>query len=477
MSQGDKRVYLKAGQKNLPVRAGGDFLFLKEAIRPVRVLVDGQPIVMRPGAKQRIPRKEPGKLAFNSFDVDNLSDEFDMSVTFVVGVGDYDEQIFSGDVRTEPMTLTQQGPRPDSRKTLELIVQPAKMTTTTYVNGDTILERESGAPAHDLVSDVLFSAEDGLIGYNDISGDTLYLYDYELKKVRELSGLKCQSGTVPGDYCYHPTMGYLLLGGNYIGIKNKVYTADENLTVVAEISAGTVLSFDYSEQADAFAFLDSANDQILIYSGDFSTLLATIGHSSSNSEAIRYDPIDEKFYAYGNSGALKVVDPYDYSAVDYNIAYPLDNGLRRLTVKQKTAVGFSSDDAGRLRKVAAIDYTTKPEFEVYTNQIAEPLKNQRRVQTTASISAKEGEDGITLSGETVKALLETYFLRKVKGAYLDSVYSVNPGRGPRGNYQNHTSTGARTFALEGKTDSFEVYAPAKVQITIDSELTLGAFLV
>ena len=52
---------------------------------------------MEAGEKRRIPRTEPGKQAFDSFEVDNTSDVA-QSVTFVVGEGDYEKIIVSGEL-------------------------------------------------------------------------------------------------------------------------------------------------------------------------------------------------------------------------------------------------------------------------------------------------------------------------------------------------------------------------------------------
>ena len=96
-SQGEKKAYLEGNQKGYPVRAGGDFVYLRKAVFPVRVIIDGQPITMEAGEKRRIPRKEPGRQAFDSFEVDNTSDVA-QSVTFVVGEGDYEKVIVSGEL-------------------------------------------------------------------------------------------------------------------------------------------------------------------------------------------------------------------------------------------------------------------------------------------------------------------------------------------------------------------------------------------
>lgn len=97
MPQGDKRVYIEAGRENMPVRAPGDFIFLKECAREIQVIIEGQPVTMRRGDKRIVARREPGRMAFEGFDVSNPHDTA-LAVTFVVGDGDYNSQIVTGEI-------------------------------------------------------------------------------------------------------------------------------------------------------------------------------------------------------------------------------------------------------------------------------------------------------------------------------------------------------------------------------------------
>jgi hypothetical protein len=81
----------------LPVRAGGDFIFLKESARDIKVTVSGQTILMRRGDKRRFNRESFGEQAFGSFEVSNKT-EFDIRVVFVVGDGDYSSQVITGEL-------------------------------------------------------------------------------------------------------------------------------------------------------------------------------------------------------------------------------------------------------------------------------------------------------------------------------------------------------------------------------------------
>jgi hypothetical protein len=97
MSNSDIVLIIPAGVENLPVRAVGDFIFLKESARDIKVTVSGQSILMRRGDKRRFDRESVGRQAFETFEVSNNT-EFDIRVVFVVGEGDYSSQVVTGEL-------------------------------------------------------------------------------------------------------------------------------------------------------------------------------------------------------------------------------------------------------------------------------------------------------------------------------------------------------------------------------------------
>ncbi|WP_444957750.1 hypothetical protein [Microbulbifer sp. ZKSA002] len=108
-SHGDKPVYLPAGA-SINVQASGDFIFLRSADYPVRVILKSDPVTMEAGEKRRLDRdfEAPEMPAFTEFDVENTAD-VDQVVTFVVGMGDYDKVIIAGEVNISPYVNTVSG--------------------------------------------------------------------------------------------------------------------------------------------------------------------------------------------------------------------------------------------------------------------------------------------------------------------------------------------------------------------------------
>lgn len=444
----------------------------------MRVLVDGQPLIMRAGSKQRIPRTEPNRMAFEQFEVDNLDEDIPIQVVFVVGVGDYDETIISGNVRAESLVMTALGAKPDSRYTIDAIIQPGQLITKTLTQGDIILEKDSGLAAI-AGSDVVFHGELGLVAYQDAFSGDVQLYDTELNLVKTAPRIAPPSGNPANDFAYiEPLGGYVGLGGSFTGIKNKLYdNLGQEIMDLNPLGVDTLRRVAYVPKENLLVFSDSVNNKIIFTDIQGSVIVAEVAHSMGAGDPMRYDHIEGKVYSYGSSGSLKIIDPVDFSSTDHTVSYPLANGTSSpyWVVTQKRVIGFSADDKTRLRKVAGIDFTTKPSFEVYNSQF-DSLRKQTKIQTTAALSVSEKTDGVAVSGEVIKTILESYFMQKVESRYLDSVYSFDMGRGPKGNHQNVKTTGARTFALQGVKDNFEVFAPTKVRITIDSNVPLGAFL-
>ncbi|WP_299592705.1 hypothetical protein [uncultured Microbulbifer sp.] len=105
-SHGEAPVYLgpKAGK---PVQKPGDFIFLREAAFPVRVIVNGDPVTMEAGEKRRFDRSlgNPNIPAFDTFEIENTAN-FAQRVVFVVGTGDYEKIIVSGEMSVSAFVKT-----------------------------------------------------------------------------------------------------------------------------------------------------------------------------------------------------------------------------------------------------------------------------------------------------------------------------------------------------------------------------------
>ena len=213
-SQSEIVVTVKAGQTEMPVRAGGDFIFVKEAARNVRVIVDGQAINMGRGDKRRIERSEErklsGNLAFDSFEVSNLGDD-DLRLVFVVGEGDYNSQIVTGELSVSDYIQTNlSGTSKTNPTTLKKRVGLVSMVETPIVSG----EKQNSGEMPDLDGDgstacvfwhdgkfwamggskIGSFTKDSVGAYDEVK--TIDLTDVTLTNINHMRGAVCKHGNV-----------------------------------------------------------------------------------------------------------------------------------------------------------------------------------------------------------------------------------------------------------------------------------------
>jgi hypothetical protein len=148
MSQREIRITVPALQ-SIPVRAAGDFIFCQAAARPVTVRLNEQALTMRAGDKRRIERRpnDPKNPAFDIFELDNSASALPLAVTLIVGVGDFNSQIVSGELIVAPGIQTADGAyRTDTRHDLKLNIAVKKFAETADVSGDLKISG-SGSPS------------------------------------------------------------------------------------------------------------------------------------------------------------------------------------------------------------------------------------------------------------------------------------------------------------------------------------------
>jgi len=453
--------------------AVGEFIYLKAADFAVDVVINEKTTRMEPGDFRRLGSK------FRGINVKNPDPLRPVSVEVVVGFGEFDRKIVSGDIKSEPVLRTVDGVKPDSRSTIRFLVQPGNLATQALTNGDIIKEADSGLS--DIAgSDIVFLGETNLIAYQDAFSGDVQLFNSELELVTTATRIANPEGNPANDFAYiQPLGGYVGLGGTFIGIKNKLYDDQGNEIIdLNPLGVGTLRRVAYLPGVELLAFSDSDDNRIIFTNLAGTEIIAEVAQGVGAGDPLRYDPIENKLYSWGDSGSLKIIDPVDFSVIDHTISYPLASGTSSAywAVLQKRVIGFSVDDKSNLRKVAGTDFNTKPSFEVYPSTL-EALKKPVKIETTANISVIENTDGVEIKGETIKALLEHYFLKVIDDKYLDSIYLFEPGRGARGDFRGAVSSGARSFELQGIADNLTVFAPTEVAITFDSDLPKGANLV
>lgn len=120
----------------IQIRTAGDYIYCKFSDRPVRVMVDSEPVEMMTGDHWR-----PAG-GFENFEVENRDPENPVAVVFTVGRGDYSRQIIQGEVTISPGIRGADGAFvDDTRSTLALRVAFGNIVAQEIYAGDVLGER------------------------------------------------------------------------------------------------------------------------------------------------------------------------------------------------------------------------------------------------------------------------------------------------------------------------------------------------
>jgi len=494
MSQRDISKLLGVGE-TMPIQAAGDFIFLKESALPVRVLIDGQPIIMRAGDKRRLARNDANEMAFNGFEVENLSTTNPVQIVLVVGQGDYNSQIIHGTIETSAVTIGADGrSRPDTRFKLELGLLPFDTTIISYAEQQIIkigppIASDSGGEITSTNS-VVFEGPDGLVvvgsRYNGFNCDLVLVDPDTLEEVSrligwQLVGMHDHENGVAQDAGWSPVLGY------FKSYKSAIYQilgaglAVENHPKAFDLPFQcTSVCWDFkragiwglSETDGRLCLVDETG--LLIYE---TTLTDTLANNTVQ-KSIRYDSVNDRIIGMRNSGGFFAIDPDTLQQIQVSTVSPPSPAYAEIPgfwVRGSQYITKEYLSGSMMYKLAFEPFDTKPELLAEVTGF-ESLYTGNPLQVTADFSVTESALGLVASGEMIKVVLENYFGRRLSANYLDHVYRVYMPRGSDGFPQLAVDTGNHTFEGELVVDDFSVRLPAKIEITIDNELALEGAL-
>jgi hypothetical protein len=458
-----------------PVNIAGDYIFCKAADRPFSVIMDGSRTTMAAGDKYR-----PG--AFKEFEIENTDPENPIFIVLTIGQGDYNRQIVQGEIMVEPGLRRADGTfAADTRYSLEIDLSPSNLTVTSYLEGDTILNK--AADSSNSQPRMINAGPDGSIvtfrytytGAN-VSG---IAFDFRNKETLDVLETYTHNDVISvDDVCFWPGVGLVFLDNDGLYI----ITAAGAVTLIKSFStpgSSTINSIAY----------DFVTGKLLVYrryqspglyAGIFFVdrdLTHTFTELFRANNRIRVDQ-ESGQYVFMLFSQLIFIDRVTFeqiSVANHPINYYETGGF--ISGIETVARGNASDTT--LHKVATFDFTTKPEFIAVRPGCGLKtalIKPGAVPQVSADITAISYLNGIELSGELIKAALEFYFRRKVEAGYLDHIYSIDFGRDGNGNTFKPINTGNQTFDRANVADSFITLLPGKITMTIDNELTLGGAL-
>ncbi len=494
---GDSKAFTIPAGGTYPINGNGEtYIFCQFADRPIRVKIAGKTVTMRAGGYQEFePLAGPNaRVEFENTDPDNPA-----AVVFIMGTGTYDEKIIRGEVSVTPVLRSADGTtKPDTRQLLQIDVLPRNLVTKSYAIGDVVnksdpLKGMKGDPESSVDDSNcwVFPGPNGTIVFHTyVAGFTtggMNFYNKELKLVDQNDYAPGIPGnTTPYDVLWCPQYGYLSAAYGVDGLKIYQYQNDNTRELFD--------TFEPLQRMTSWCFIPGKN-QFAIHTEDDpdlgdAILILDIGLNvlrkyavqNIGAERLRYNEFNDELWLFSTS-QLRRYRLSDDAFIEPQISqlWGQDSlSFGGVADRNTLVITTDAENPTSLRRVAAVDYVTKPEFSALRNgcNAAHYINRKpgRAPQISADITVSESPEAVTISGEVIKAAIESYFGRKAPDDYLDHVYTFDVSNGALGQAFKPISSGNETFKAAAVVDDFSIQAPGQILMTIDNEMTLGGVL-
>lgn len=477
MSNGEIKKTIPAGEET-PIQKGGDFIFCKFAEKPVRVLVNGQPVTMRAGDNRRFPRKNPGSPAFDGFIVGN-DGAAPVAAIFVVGEGDFNSQIVTGELTVAPGIKAGGGEfQPDTRESLNLALSVPIQSRVVHSAADVVHEYQNTYSSHTFVY-----MEDKLALIEVQSSPKIVLLDADTMAELSVERIGTDRAEITA---YNPADGRIYFSKNLSS--NKEYLYSFNPYNPGSVSGHGPVLVPQGPDADGwygycagFAFAENG-DFYFLYRGEkaggvYENYLrkyaepSTLGtllnewDMSKYGNTLRVHNIGrESGHGYFSTGKddLRRIELFDggtYEAVS-TVAQATGYQINTVDEKRGLFVDVGADDWVR----QLFTRTVTAEISASTDRIKVALLPESSKVTADVIFAPARSTGYKImAGEVIKAAVQAYmgFNEAVPDDYLDYIYRVEFFDGER---QRIIGSGSNSFALEAIEDNFRMLVPGDIKI-------------
>ena len=460
---------LQPGQEK-HIDATGDFIYCKFAERTVKVTVGGQPVDMVAGDKMRPARR------FSDFLIRNTDAENAISVTMVIGEGDYNSQIIRGEVSVNPGIRGANGQWVDDTRSIKTLnVSIGSIEPRSYTAGSKIREP--------------FTASSWIGGLTVLDNSRLLLCYSGGENWRSVTGWPDAVQVEPigsmGD-------GAGAVVGNELWIPVGAGSQPENKRVVIEVYDAKTLRFRRRENTEivwtgagepdiswltyipesqtiaiyakgiggTIHFLDMAGN----YKREPFPVLASKGKWGA---VVRGGRLHALGVSYFNSNKDSYVfDSVTLDQVSYDeraMPHIAMNNLFSALTPRDTLIAI--DYSQVVTEFALEDVTISATGSVSSCDQSGMLKADR-FETKAEIYAERLESGrVLLSGEVVRAVLEIYYGKYVPDDYLDYVYKVEAEE-LDGVLPAVISAGGQSFRAAGIKDDAAATFPQQIKVTL-----------
>ena len=501
MSQRDIRVLVPAGG-SVVVSAPGEFIYLKDCARALTVRVNGQAINMERGEK----RREPGR--FDQFTVDNSSATLPTAAVFVVGLGDYEKLIVSGEIYAMPGVIGADGlRRPDRRYWRDVVLNFEDTSAAQFDGGDVVWSSSphpiagSDCRGGFILNGVFYAVGSASGGWVTIA------FDQETKAYLGASNLQTVLGVAnpapTGTSVRLEDIHRDKLTGRLYAVMSAVPSATRIHSVYTWAPGDSAwVPFTLLPamiNGNAFVMSSIARDPISRY------WVAGYqrAYSPWSAKAVVYDDAGNSLHEFvtNNNGATKTfIDFYSSPAGvgDWIITCTGSTGSQKFWRRQDYINGVQVDDAANatasgqnylgagildsdpatrtgftiftphqaiMRQIALEDYTLAGRLYLTVNRarIVRPVSVPVYSEITHTLF-----DGVrSVSGEVIRLLCWVLLGREPDADYLDHVYQVELYPGANGAPETVITGGVESFAAAGVVDDYRLQLPTLAKMQID----------
>ncbi|WP_430414461.1 hypothetical protein [Marinobacter adhaerens] len=480
MAGGDVRLRLQPGEE-MPVTTPGDYIYLKQADRDIRVTItDGQgvqkPVVMTAGDKYR-----PGP--FYALNIANTSKTQPAKVVMVIGEGDFNRQIVQGEIIVDPRVKTADGSfvsdqREEHRLTVTLDYRYEPASTLAQV-GQLLETNQPTGDGYGLAKEGDFYRFDGHSGGNLVLHTMAGDGSIESRAIAFDPNVSCAKYFGNGKWIVSSTASQVFVFDESVNEVDGTHRVPEYELTSSPYDFqqfdvdqnGTIYGYGYTSSGGAF--FDVTNGQ---------TLFTTADTGNNDSVGVMAVVSPERIIVVNNITNFwdmrKQADgswaPLGGGPIDIEVDAGVDflpSGLRGgYYDAANRRVVMIGQDGGQIR-IQTLGIDGFEAGELHTGAATEGAvclpglinrANRSNQSSLATLSVEYRNGKAYATGEVIKFILDVFGI-DTSGEYLDSITGFTAKTKQR---EISLQLGGRTFAADEIPDDFtDVEFPQTVTIT------------
>lgn len=470
------RIVQAGGVEVLP--CVGEFVFVTAAAVEFRLVIGGKSFKLMQGDQIRVER-------FRDLELHNLSDTNDITITLVVGFGEFDRRIINGTVTMVPGVLRADGLyHPDTRHDLEMTLLPKTGSGVNVSAGDTVKRFADGRS--EIISLVSDERRGILYGVDRRDSDNhlcISSYDPVTEAVSVLFDLDSFSGSVK-TLAYDQGTELFYVGNNDIGggpgvqIYNRLgakvgsWTHDRSGT-----TENSVRALCFGSNGSLYMLTDERFMRLT----KTGAILSSVGFPAGvGQELMSYqDEIWATESSFGNP-----LKKYDLDLVEIGNGFVPFESMDGATFLWYW-IFWSQDSGSPFGLVQSEPFSREvPLLGVARDGrcpgpglLAKP-SDIDSARSDADVSVTWDRARAITRGEIIRLALEWYYRGSiVPSDYLDHVYAIEVLGTPLHDFATRSGlkleSPGRSFLAADIEDNFQVVMPARVRITVDADLDMG----